>query len=41
MVMALQFLEAQPDKDTNEKIKAMRLDIQGRLKKGYDKLVSF
>lgn len=41
MVMALQFLKAQPDQATNPKIREMTLDIETRLKKGYDKLVSF
>jgi uncharacterized protein YfaS (alpha-2-macroglobulin family) len=39
MVMALQFLKAQPVQD--DKIKGMVLNIEEKLKKGYDKLVSF
>lgn len=39
MVMALQFLKAQPVQD--DKIKSMVLNIEEKLKKGYDKLVSF
>lgn len=37
--MALQFLKAQPVQD--DKIKSMVLSIEEKLKKGYDKLVSF
>jgi len=40
MVMALQFLKAQPDQG-NEKVKKMVANIEGKLKKGYEKLVSF
>lgn len=40
MVMALQFLKAQPDQN-NEQVKSMQIDIESKLKKGYDKLVSF
>ena len=40
MVMALQFLQAQPDQ-ASEKVQAMKLNIEAKLKKGYDKLVSF
>lgn len=40
MVMALQFLKAQPDQN-DEKVKKMTMDIEGKLKRGYDKLVSF
>jgi hypothetical protein len=39
MVMALQFLKAQPVQDT--KIQSMIISIEEKLKKGYDKLVSF
>jgi hypothetical protein len=39
MVMALQFLKAQATQD--DKIKGMILQIEEKLKKGYDKLVSF
>jgi alpha-2-macroglobulin-like protein len=39
MVMALQFLKAQPVQDT--KTQSMILSIEEKLKKGYDKLVSF
>jgi hypothetical protein len=39
MVMALQFLKAQPTQD--KKIQKMIIDIEGKLKAGYDKLVSF
>lgn len=37
--MALQFLKAQPTQDT--KIQSMILSIEEKLKKGYDKLISF
>lgn len=40
MVMALQFLKAQPDQ-SDSKIQSMILSIEEKLKKGYDKLVSF
>ncbi|CDW84292.1 a-macroglobulin complement component [Stylonychia lemnae] len=39
MVMALGFLEALPVED--QQIKEMKLDIQAKLKRGYDKLVTF
>jgi len=39
MVMALQFLKAQPTQDA--KTQKMILEIEGKLKAGYDKLVSF
>ncbi|CDW79846.1 a-macroglobulin complement component [Stylonychia lemnae] len=39
MVMALGFLQALPVQDSN--IKEMKLEITEKLKKGYDKLVSF
>ena len=42
MVMAMQYLKALPeDKQNTDKVQAMMVDIQGKLKKGYDKLVSF
>ncbi len=39
MVMALQFLKAQPTQD--DKNVAMQVEIQSKLQKGYQKLISF
>ena len=42
MIMAMQYLKALPaDKQETTQIQSMIVDIQGKLKKGYDKLVSF
>lgn len=42
MIMAMQYLKALPaDKQKTTQIQSMIVDIQGKLKKGYDKLVSF
>ena len=42
MVMGMQYLQALPaDQQATPKVQGMMVDIQGKLKKGYDKLVSF
>lgn len=42
MVMGLQYLKSQPDSIMKDpKIQSLIVDIEGKLKKGYDKLISF
>jgi uncharacterized protein YfaS (alpha-2-macroglobulin family) len=41
MVMALEFLKALPDKDTNPKVQELILKSEEILKRGYDKLIKF
>jgi hypothetical protein len=41
MVMALEFLKALPDKDTNPKVQELILKSEDILKRGYDQLIKF
>jgi hypothetical protein len=42
MIMGMQYLKALPgDQQATPKIQSMMVDIEGKLKKGYDKLISF
>ncbi len=42
MIMAMKYLKALPEeKQASSDVQSMMIDMQGKLKKGYDKLVSF
>ena len=42
MIMAMKYLQALPEeKKASSQVQSMMVDMQGKLKKGYDKLVSF
>lgn len=42
MIMAMKYLQALPEeKKASSDVQSMMVDMQGKLKKGYDKLVSF
>jgi alpha-2-macroglobulin-like protein len=42
MIMAMKYLKALPEeKQASSDVQSMMVDMQGKLKKGYDKLVSF